>query len=111
MAELASALPYKGAPYAYLLNVSSKSLSIVGASFLLLDFTATTVVSAATTASYIAGAVALPFPSFVIGILYLALVGLIPLSGAKGSARIAIGMLILHVSIRVYCPLFPHMLT
>ncbi|KAF7967052.1 hypothetical protein HWV62_35979 [Athelia sp. TMB] len=98
MAELASALPYKGAPYSYLLNVSSKSLSIIGAALLLLDFTATTVVSAATTASYISGEVTLPFPAFVIAIFYLVLVGVIPLSGAKGSSRIAIGMLMLHLT-------------
>ncbi|KAF7986066.1 hypothetical protein HWV62_41454 [Athelia sp. TMB] len=65
---------------------------------LLLDFTATTVVSAATTASYISGEVTLPFPAFVIAIFYLVLVGVIPLSGAKGSSRIAIGMLMLHLT-------------
>lgn len=98
MSELASALPFSGAPYTYLLNVSSKSLSMLGASLLLLDFTATTVVSAATTASYVAGEVKLPFPMFVVAIFYLVLVGAVALGGVKGSSRVAFAILSLHVS-------------
>ncbi|EKM52801.1 uncharacterized protein PHACADRAFT_212012 [Phanerochaete carnosa HHB-10118-sp] len=61
MEELASALPISGAPYTYLLNVSSKTLALIGAALLLLDFSATAVVSAATAMSYLGGEVTLPF--------------------------------------------------
>ncbi|KAJ3476620.1 hypothetical protein NLI96_g11036 [Meripilus lineatus] len=62
MEELASALPMGGAPYSYLLNVSSKTLALIGAAALLLDYAATAVVSAATAATYLDGEVNLPFP-------------------------------------------------
>uniref|UniRef100_A0A0W0FV04 Putative AAAP amino acid permease n=1 Tax=Moniliophthora roreri TaxID=221103 RepID=A0A0W0FV04_MONRR len=97
MSELSSALPTCGAPYSYLLNVSSKSLAIVGASILLLDFGATSVVSAATAASYLAGEVSLPFPQFVAVVVTLAAFTLISLSGIKESARLALCVLTTHV--------------
>ncbi|KDQ56708.1 hypothetical protein JAAARDRAFT_157891 [Jaapia argillacea MUCL 33604] len=96
MEELGSALPISGAPYTYLLNVSSKSLALVGAALLLLDFAATAVVSAATAATYLAGEVSLPFPPFVGAILVLVIFTLISLSGLKESARIAFAVLALH---------------
>jgi amino acid transporter len=99
MEELASALPISGAPYTYLLNVSSKSLSTLGASLLLLDFTATSVVASATAASYLTGEVKLPFPSFVAAILFLVILAAIGLSGVKESARIALVVLTMHVSV------------
>lgn len=97
MEELASALPISGAPYTYLLNVSTKTLSTLGASLLLLDFTATSVVASATAASYLEGEVRLPFPPFVGAIFVLAILAAIGLSGVKESARIALAMLTMHV--------------
>lgn len=98
MEELASALPISGAPYTYLLNVSTKSLSTIGAALLLLDFTSTSVVSASTAASYLSGEVTLPFPGFVGAIFMFLILGAMGLSGVKESARIALGVLTFHVS-------------
>ncbi|KAL0945974.1 hypothetical protein HGRIS_012252 [Hohenbuehelia grisea] len=97
MEELVSALPIKGAPYTYILNVSTKALALVSATLLLLDFAATSVVSAATAASYLAGEVSIPFKSFVVTILVLVLFTLISLTGIKESARLASSVLAFHV--------------
>ncbi|KAF8911346.1 amino acid permease-domain-containing protein [Mucidula mucida] len=97
MEELGSALPITGAPYSYILNVSTKSFALIGASLLLLDFASTAVVSAATAASYLSAEVALPFPSFVGAIIVLVLFTIISLSGMKESARLALAVLSLHI--------------
>ncbi|TFK40382.1 AAAP amino acid permease [Crucibulum laeve] len=99
MEELASALPISGAPYTYILNVSTKSLALVGASLLLLDFASTAVVSAATAATYLAGEVpSLPFPIWVGAAIVLFLFTIISLTGIKESARIALIVLALHMA-------------
>ncbi|KAJ7844513.1 amino acid permease-domain-containing protein [Mycena olivaceomarginata] len=98
MEELASALPISGAPYSYILNVSRKSLALLGAALLLLDFAATAVVSAATASSYLAGEVALPFPPFVGAALVLVIFALVSLTGLKESARIAFVVLAFHMA-------------
>ncbi|KAH7928884.1 hypothetical protein BV22DRAFT_1030277 [Leucogyrophana mollusca] len=97
MEELGSALPISGAPYTYLLNVSSKALALVGAALLLLDFASTAVISAATASSYLAGEVSLPFPAYVGTIIVFVIFTAISLSGLKESSRIAFGVLALHV--------------
>ncbi|KIY66346.1 hypothetical protein CYLTODRAFT_423498 [Cylindrobasidium torrendii FP15055 ss-10] len=97
MEELGSALPITGAPYSYILNVSSKSFAIVGASLLVLDYLATSIVSAATASSYLAGEVTLPFPAFVGTIIVMAIFTLVSLSGIKESARLALAVLSLHI--------------
>jgi amino acid transporter len=56
------------------------------------------VVSAAAAASYLAGEVSLPFPVYVGAILVLVLLTLVSLSGLRESARIAAGILAMHVS-------------
>lgn len=98
MEELASALPISGAPYTYILNVSTKNISTVAASLLLLDFTSTSVVSAATAASYLSGEVRLPFPDFVGAIFVLLILASVGLAGVKDSARVALSMVTFHVS-------------
>ena len=98
MEELVSALPIGGAPYSYLLNVSTKTVSAVGASLLLLDFTSTSVVASATVASYLEGEVKLPFPGFVVAVFVFVIMAIMGLSGVKESARIALVVLTLHVS-------------
>ncbi|RXW21510.1 hypothetical protein EST38_g4323 [Candolleomyces aberdarensis] len=97
MLELVSALPISGAPYTHLLNVSTKGLAVVGASLLMLDFIATSIVSSATAATYLAGEVVLPFPSWVLAVMVLALFTMVSLSGVRESARIALLVLSLHV--------------
>jgi amino acid transporter len=80
------------------LNVSRKSLSLLGAALLLLDFASTSVVSAATASSYLAGEVAFPFPPFVGAALVLLIFALVSLTGLKESVRIAFGVLAFHVA-------------
>ncbi|KAJ7775998.1 amino acid permease-domain-containing protein [Mycena maculata] len=98
MNELASALPISGAPYSYILNVSRKSLALLGAALLLLDFASTSVVSASTASSYLAGEVVLPFPTFVGAGMVLIVFALVSLTGLKESARIAFVVLTFHVA-------------
>lgn len=115
MEELASALPFGGAPYTYLsvpmcktpfmwsyllcsrLNVSSKWLALLGAAMLLLDYASTSVVSAATAAAYLSGEVSLPFPAYVGALLVVVVFTIVSLSGLRESARIALIVLSLHV--------------
>ncbi|KAJ7165478.1 hypothetical protein C8R43DRAFT_211564 [Mycena crocata] len=90
--ERVSALPITGAPYSYILNTSRKSLALLGAALLLLDFASTS----ATASSYLAGETSLPFPTFVPAALILLLFALVSLSGLKESARLAFGVMLLH---------------
>jgi amino acid transporter len=79
--------------------VSTKYFALVGAALLLLDYASTSVVSAATAASYLAGEVTLPFPIFVGAIIILAIFTLIGLAGIRESARLALTVLLFHVSV------------
>ncbi|KAI6126789.1 amino acid permease-domain-containing protein [Pisolithus sp. B1] len=97
MEELGSALPISGAPYTYILNASTKSVALVGAALLLLDFAATAVTSAATAMSYLAGELAIPFPVYVGTLLVFVLFTAVSLAGLKESARIASGVLSFHL--------------
>lgn len=80
------------------LNVTSKPIALVAAALLLLDFASTSVVSAATAVSYLAGEVSLPFSIAIGSLLVLLIFTLISLSGMRDSARIALVVLTLHVS-------------
>ncbi|KAF5383499.1 hypothetical protein D9757_006168 [Collybiopsis confluens] len=80
------------------LNISGKSLALLGAALLFLDFASTSVVSAATAATYLSGEVILPFPGFVGSILVLSIFTLVSLSGIKESARVALCVLSLHLA-------------
>lgn len=99
MEELASALPISGAPYTYILNVSTRGFALIGASLLLLDFASTAVVSAATAATYLAGEVpGLPFPAWVGTVIVLVIFTIVSLMGVQESARIALVVLSFHIS-------------
>jgi amino acid transporter len=66
----------------------------------LLDFASTSIVSAATAATYLAGEVpALPFPTWVGAVIVLALFTIVSLMGVRESARIAFAVLSLHVGL------------
>ena len=81
------------------LNVSTKCFALIAASLLLLDFASTVVVSAATAAAYLDGEVSnLPFPSWVGAVIILVLFTMLSLSGVRETARIALVVLIFHVS-------------
>ena len=79
------------------LNGSTKTIALVGAALLLLDFAATAVVSAATASSYLAGEVALPFPFYVGPFLVFVLFTAVSLLGLRESARVASAVLAFHV--------------
>ena len=64
----------------------------------MLDFAATSIVSSATAATYLAGEVVLPFPSWVLAAMVLVLFTMVSLFGIRESARIALLVLTLHVS-------------
>ena len=79
--------------------MSTKTFALVGAALLLLDFGSTSIVSAATAATYLSGEVpSLPFPTWVGAIIVLVLFTLISLTGVRESARLALAVLSLHVS-------------
>ncbi len=63
------------------LNISSKPVALVSAALLTLDFASTSVVSAATASTYLAGEVALPFPDWVGTAIVFLLFVCISLSG------------------------------
>ncbi|KAF9230840.1 amino acid permease-domain-containing protein [Melanogaster broomeanus] len=90
MEELGSALPISGAPYTYLLNGSTKSVALLGAALLLLDFAATAVVSATTATSYLAGEVDIQFPLYVVTVFVFVLF-------YRCHARVASGVLAIHL--------------
>ncbi|KAI6026044.1 amino acid permease-domain-containing protein [Pisolithus marmoratus] len=97
MEELGSALPISGAPYTYLLNVSTKFVALVGAALLLLDFAATAVTSAATAMAYLAGEVAIPFPLYIGTLLVFVVFTIVSLAGLKESAKVASSILSFHL--------------
>lgn len=78
------------------LNISSKPVALVSAALLTLDFASTSVVSAATASTYLAGEVALPFPDWVGTAIVFLLFVCISLSGLRDSARIALSVLSFH---------------
>ncbi|GAA5987220.1 hypothetical protein JCM11641_006064 [Rhodosporidiobolus odoratus] len=98
MTELASSLPISGANYAYLLNSSSTaSWALVAAALTLLDDIATSVVAAATAASYIAdqGVAGGETWLTIVLILGIALVGLV---GVRGGASVTLITLGIHLA-------------
>ena len=82
------------------LNISTKAFALFGAALLLLDFAATSVVSAAASAVYVSAEVpSLPFPTWVVSIIVLVIFTVISLMGFRESTRIALTLLVIHVSI------------
>lgn len=98
MEELASALPISGGPFTYFLNVTSKPLTLVSATLLLLDYGSTSVVSAATASAYLAGEVHLPFPYWVGTVIVILLFVCFSLTGIRDSARLAFVVFSFHVT-------------
>jgi uncharacterized membrane protein YkvI len=83
------------------LNVSSKPLALVSAALMLLDFASTSVVSAATASTYLAGEVVLPFPAWVGAVIVIVIFVLISLLGIRDSARLALTILSFHVRVSI----------
>ncbi|GAA6016219.1 hypothetical protein JCM10207_000435 [Rhodosporidiobolus poonsookiae] len=97
MVELAAALPISGANYAYLLNSTNNlSWALLGASLTLLDDIATSVVAAATAASYISDQ-GVPGATTWLTIVLLVGIAAISLVGIKGSAGVTLATLAIHL--------------
>jgi uncharacterized membrane protein YkvI len=80
------------------LNVSTKTFALVGAALMLLDFVATSVVSAAAATVYLSSEVpSLPFPAWVGAVIVLLLFTIISLLGVRESTRVALAVLSVHV--------------
>ncbi|KAI5477825.1 amino acid transmembrane transporter [Pseudohyphozyma bogoriensis] len=95
--ELAGALPQSGSNYIYLLNAAPKCFAVLGATVTLLDSIATSVVSAATAATYIADQVSVPFNEAWLCVLIVLFVGIVGLLGVKESAGVQTGLLSFHL--------------
>jgi len=95
--EVGTALPLNGGSYNCILNATSKFTATFAASFSLISYTATAVVSAASATSYVSG----EFGSFdvfwpTIGVL--ALFALLTLLGIRDSSNVAITIFALHMT-------------
>ncbi|BGP17752.1 hypothetical protein JCM10213v2_005794 [Rhodosporidiobolus nylandii] len=98
MTELAAALPISGANYAYLLNSSpTLTYAIAAAALTLLDDIATSVVAAATAASYIANE-GVPGGETWLTLVLLLGIAAIGLVGIKGGAGITLTTLAIHLT-------------
>jgi amino acid transporter len=97
--ELGSAIPLNGANYTYLLQVSSKTLALVGAAVTLLDAIATSMVSAATATAYIDGEfTSIPVPTAVLSIIILLGITCIALFRTRDSTTVTLAFTVIHVS-------------
>lgn len=79
------------------INSSTKSVALAAGALALLDYSTTSVVSAATASEYVSGEAALPYPVYVGTILFAISPLAISLLGLRESARTAFGILALHV--------------
>lgn len=97
--ELGSAIRLNGANYTYLLQFSGKTLGLIGAAATLLDGMATSMVSSATAAAYLAGEVPkFGTPQAVLAMSILVGVCLIGLFRAKESSTVTLAFTVIHVS-------------
>lgn len=105
--EVVEALPVNGGAYNCLLNATSKTIAATAGVMTLLSYVATAVISAKVGVEYLnigvehAGAATgfvarVPVIPVTIGVLFL--FALLVISGVKDSARVAIGIFILHIA-------------
>jgi len=98
--ELGSALRLNGANYTYLLQFSGKTLGFFGAAATLLDAMATSTVSSATAAAYLAGEVSnLGVPHAVLAMGVLVGLCLIGFFQVKESSTVTLTFTMVHVSV------------
>lgn len=106
--ELGSAIRLNGANYTYLLQVSGKTLGLIGAAATLLDAMSTSTVSAATATAYLSGEFQkLPIPHVVLSLCLLACIACLALFNAKESTTLTLSFTFIHVSFMI---LFYHAL-
>jgi amino acid transporter len=96
--ELGSAVRLNGANYTYLLQFSGKTLALIGAAATLLDAMATSTVSSATAAAYLAGEVPnLGMPQAVLALSLLVGLCLIGFFRVKESSTVTLTFTVVHV--------------
>lgn len=94
--EVVEALPLNGGAYNCLLNATSKTVASVAGVMTILSYVATSVISAKTAAEYLHTIVlALPVLTVTAVIIFF-FAGLV-IAGVKDSAKVAMGIFILHV--------------
>lgn len=96
--ELASAVKLNGSNYVYMLQFSGKLLGFVGAAATLLDALATSVVSSATAAAYLAGEFDnLPLKHSLLAIIMLVGLSITALVSMRESSRLTLTITVIHV--------------
>ncbi len=95
--EVVEALPLNGGAYNCLLNATSKTVASIAGVMTILSYVATSVISAKTAAAY-AQTVFTSLPVLIVtGLIILFFAGLVIL-GVKDSAKVAIGIFVLHIA-------------
>ncbi|CAO3572268.1 unnamed protein product [Mortierella alpina] len=91
MNELAASLPFNGGAYAFFLNTSAKWVAGIMATLAVLDYMATSVLSAASATSYLSSQFTLPssFGVFPLTIAVIVVFGIITFIGVRESSTVA----------------------
>ncbi|KAI8384770.1 amino acid permease-domain-containing protein [Radiomyces spectabilis] len=96
--EVATSMPLNGGTYNAMLNTTAKSAAAVVACLSILDYLATSVVSASTATAYLAAQVTMPehFSAFVLTIIILIVFSVICLFGIRESSTLTLSIFCLH---------------
>lgn len=97
--EVVEALPINGGAYNCLLNGTSKTIAATAGVMTILSYIATAVISAKVGSEYLNTIIPIPVIPATIGILLA--FAILVISGIKDSAKVALGIFILHISVLV----------
>ncbi|KAF8934956.1 hypothetical protein BGZ52_002261 [Haplosporangium bisporale] len=99
MNELAASLPFNGGAYVFFLNTSAKWVAGIMATLAVLDYMATSVLSAASATSYLSSQFALPssFGVFPLTIAVIIVFGIITFLGVRESSTVASCIFLTHL--------------
>lgn len=94
--EVVEALPINGGAYNCLLNGTTKTIAATAGVMTILSYIATAVISAKVGTEYLHTVVSIPIIPATIGVLLF--FAILVISGIKDSAKVALGIFILHIS-------------
>ncbi|KAG0290877.1 hypothetical protein BGZ98_003260 [Dissophora globulifera] len=99
MNELAAALPFNGGAYVFFLNICAKWVAGIMATLAVLDYMATSVLSAASATSYLSSQFTLPsaFGVFPLTIVVIIVFGIITFIGVRESSTVASCIFVGHL--------------
>ncbi|GJJ75177.1 hypothetical protein EMPS_07535 [Entomortierella parvispora] len=99
MNELAASLPFNGGAYVFFLNISAKWVAGIMATLAVLDYMATSVLSAASATSYLSSQFTLPssFGVFPLTIAVIVVFGIITFVGIRESSTVASFIFLSHL--------------